>query len=185
MEQAIYTYIQRIILFGILVSIASKLLPESKYGKYLKLYTGFLFLFLVLLPIVQWIGADKNWYSFYKQYESELQFDGVEQETKEKLFSKYEETLAVQLAKVLKEQGYTADVTVITDRKGEGQIQEVMVSLKPENQEEQIYVPAVEINGNAKKRTEEDQKQIEEVKQIVENICADEGSNIKVEVNQE
>lgn len=185
MEQAVYDYIERIILFGILVSVISQLLPRGKYEKYLKLYTGFLFLFLVLLPIVQWLKVDQSWLTFYKQYKTDLVFDGVEQEAKEKLFKKYEETLSEQLTTVLQEHGYSSDVTVLTDRKGEGTIQKVQVFLHNKKEEGEILIQAIEIGESESKKTKEESREEKEVKEIIKNICQEKEGDIEVEVKRQ
>ena len=56
MIQAIQSYVQQIVIFGILMTIVRQILPGQKYEKYIKLYTGILFLLLIFLPLLKVTG---------------------------------------------------------------------------------------------------------------------------------
>ena len=193
MLESIYSYVEKIVIFGILVTIISKVLPSKKYEKYVKLYTGFLFLFLLFFPIIKVTGIDKHWFEFYQSYEANLNYDGLETDTKEKLYQKYEETLGSQITKVLKEQGYqVAAVEVKTDAKAEGEVQSVFVTLQGTEEEE--MVPAININPveihaveETKDQEEEQQEhsqEAEEIIGIIQTICSQDGEAISVEVRE-
>lgn len=181
MLEAVQTYIQKIVLFGILTTIAYQVLPGEKYEKYLKLYTGFLFIFLVFLPVLEISGIEESFRNFYETYEMNLQYDGEEQKAKEQLYQKYEETLAKQLEQVLEQQGYQVNtVQVVTDRKEDGKLEEVSVTLT-EEEEDIIAIPVVEIQGN-KELTEEEKQKTKEVQQLLETMYEGEGEELSITV---
>lgn len=180
MIEAIRVYIQKIVLFGILTTIAYQILPGEKYEKYLKLYTGFLFILIVFLPIIQVSGLEESFQKFYQSYEMNLQYDGEEEKAKEQLYEKYEETLEKQLEQVLEKQGYAiGNVRIETDKKTDGKLQEVTVILQEEVGDE-ISVPVVQI-GEKKALTEEENEQKEKVKQLLETMYQGEEVSIAVQ----
>ena len=74
MLEVIYSYVEKIVVFGIFVTIVSKILPNKNYGKYMKLYTGFLFLILLLFPLIRMTGIEQNFKNFYDSYDISLQY---------------------------------------------------------------------------------------------------------------
>ncbi len=183
MIQAIQSYVQQIVIFGILMTIVRQILPGQKYEKYIKLYTGILFLLLIFLPLLKVTGIEDNFLSFYKGYESQLQYDGMEQGTKEKLYERYEQTLEQQLQKVLEQQGYdVGSVAVKTDHKKDGELKSVNVLLQKQKEEGQIMIPAIEMQKE-ESVTKEEEETISTVKALVETMYQAEGEKIEVAVS--
>ena len=158
----------------------------------MKLYTGFLFLILLLFPLIRMTGVEQNFKNFYDSYDISLQYDGVEQEAKEILYERYEATLNKQIEKVLEEQGYAiANVSVKTDAKKEGKVKEVLVPLQKGEEEEVVpTITIAPITADSKegeeeqeKQTEMEQKEEKEIKELVQTIC-DQDESIAVEVVQ-
>lgn len=180
MLESIQTYIQKIVLFGILTTISYQILPGEKYEKYIKLYMGFLFIFLIFFPLLQVSGIEASFRRFYQSYEKELNYKGEDEKIKETLYEKYEESLEKQLGKVLEEQGYQVDtIEVVTDRKEGGNLKEVSVTLIGKR-EDKIEVPVVKIQEKKELTKEEEQKK-EEVKQLLSTMY--QGEDISLIVN--
>lgn len=158
----------------------------------MKLYTGFLFLILLLFPLIRMTGVEQNFKNFYDSYDISLQYDGIEQEAKEILYERYEATLNKQIEKVLEEQGYAvANVSVKTDAKEEGKVKAVLVTLQKGEEEEVVpTITIAPITADSKegeeeqeKQTEMEQKEEKEIKELVQTIC-DQDESIAVEVVQ-
>lgn len=179
MLEAMHTYIQKIVLFGILTAISYQILPGEKYEKYLKLYTGFLFILVLFFPMIQISGIEKTFQQFYSSYEMKLQYDGEEKQVKNQLYAKYEESMAKQLKQVLEREGHSVDsVQIKADSEQSGKLEEVIVILKSEEARGEIVVPVIEIQGQQdeveEKANEKEVQKQQEVEQLLKTMWSEE-----------
>lgn len=171
MIAAIKEYISQIIILSLLITIVYQILPSKQYEKYIKLYVGMLFLFVIALPVMKATGVEQYFMEVYQEYETMMKPHVVGQGTQDQLYEKYEETLGNQVQAVLEKQGYPVEkVTVKTKKDGEiGQVQVMLQQTKGET-----LVKTIAIGE------QNDRLQNEEIEALVKAMCQEQ--EIEVEV---
>lgn len=98
---ALYSWVGNIVFYLIFITVAVNLLPNKKYEKYLKLFSGMVFILLVLKPLTGGLRLeDKIAYYFETitlQNDSEdlkKELTGMEQQRLGQMINQYEEAVA-------------------------------------------------------------------------------------------
>lgn len=123
MLSGFYQWVKNIAAYLIFMSLMLKLLPNGKYGKYMKYFMGMVLVLIVLAPAGKLFRLEE----VFGQFEKELMQQENKEEFREELELKgeeyagsvtgqYEEQLASQAAEAIRESGYgEASVRVSLD----------------------------------------------------------------------
>lgn len=60
MIEIIYQWIKTIIIYLIIITVIQNLLPQGRYVKYLKVFTGLILIVIIIQPITSLVGLDKK-----------------------------------------------------------------------------------------------------------------------------
>ena len=100
----ILSWVKSGLLFGIFSSVILMLCPNQTYQKYISLVIGFVFILVMMHPILYLLHMDNMTYTSFVQNYIRIQFDeNTLSDTEQSL---YEETVRIQLQAGLKDGGY-------------------------------------------------------------------------------
>lgn len=122
---AVYSWIKNIIFFLLLSSVLDELLAGSDNKKYIRLFTGFILILLVISPVVKWLSAGAN-FDYYLDanefaldaYDYSTEITGADQKREDAVMEEYKQALINQAGSLLNQKGYTvvrADLKINTD----------------------------------------------------------------------
>ncbi len=130
-------WLSSIVIFAILATVATNILPNSNYKKYIKLFIGLMFIVIIISPITKYLNVNEDIgfnyiledfsvnYSLYSN--SKVKDDNY---TK-KLVETYEENVSANIKGYLSDQGYNIkNVEVKSDE--EGQINSIDIEVVSE-----------------------------------------------------
>ncbi len=138
----LYTWIQDVAVYVILVSLITNLLPKNQYEKYVRLFTGMVLIILLMKPVSTFLKLSDDFDTFfsldiYKQELKrwELDFGDWDEIYEYKMMEGYEIQVKQQLELLLQEENYelgSVEVEFEKDTKGEsyGKIAGLKISLK-------------------------------------------------------
>lgn len=131
MEEVI-NMIRRVVAFLFVAVVLSNIFAGSEYRKYLSYATGLITVLLILMPIWQWMGKEKNWEDYFVQSSYEQKMVETKGEI-ERLGEQYEETIQKQYVASIRQEiagycGVETDDCQLT-MKGQ-QIQSIHVKVK-------------------------------------------------------
>ncbi len=113
----ILSWVKSGLLFAIFASVILMLSPNKSYMKHISLVVGLLFVLVMIHPIMEFLQLDEKTYLSY--IENLLLLEQTEDSISESQLALYEESVGIQLAAVLKENGYPVEqVTVTTGHSG-------------------------------------------------------------------
>lgn len=71
MIEAIYTWMQNIVFFLVIVTAVLEVLPGTSYQKYIRFFTGLILMLLLLTPFLSLTGSGETFQELYHGYEQE------------------------------------------------------------------------------------------------------------------
>jgi stage III sporulation protein AF len=171
--EELFNWIRNITYYLIFITVVGNLLPNKKYEKYIKLFTGMVLILLVLKPVTGGLRLDDTLAYYFesitlKKEAGELTGKLADMEGKrlESMIARYEEAIGTDLKSMAETDGFSCrESRVKIDREqgsaAFGHIVGVTLVLAPEGNEEEGKVLSVSGNGGMPvKKVEE----VEEVK---------------------
>ena len=70
MTDGIYSWIQNVACFFVLLSAVMNCLPDNSYKKYVQFYMGLLLILVILSPVFQFTGLENEIYSFFREFQA-------------------------------------------------------------------------------------------------------------------
>lgn len=111
--EKLYEWIRNITYYLIFITVAVNLLPNKKYEKYIKFFTGMVLILLVLKPITGGLRLDDTLAYYFeaislKKEAGELtgKFSKMEEQRLENMFAGYEEAVGVDLKSMAETAGF-------------------------------------------------------------------------------
>lgn len=145
--EAVYGWVKNIIYYMIFLSVVNNLLADSKYGKYIRFFSGMVLILLVVSPFTGGLRLDEQISSMFKSISFQNDTDdlkqdlwGMEERRLDQVIRTYEQAVAADVEAMAREEGLTctgASVQIDGDRNSSryGQIEGiglVMSGEKPE-----------------------------------------------------
>lgn len=127
--ELLLSWVKSGLLFGVFSSIILMLCPNKSYQKHIGLVVGFLFILVILHPLMQIFSLDQNVYTRYLN--DFLILESENGKISERNLALYEESVELQLQGVFCEAGY--DIRNINVKSDEnGTIQKIEISFSGE-----------------------------------------------------
>lgn len=82
MVESIYTWMQNIVFYLVIVTAVLEVLPGGNYQKYIRFFTGLVLMVLLLTPILNLAGVKEIFTELYHGYEYEQQKQEIEEQEK-------------------------------------------------------------------------------------------------------
>lgn len=124
-----YDWIRNIACYLVLISVVSNILPGKKYEKYIRLFTGLMFILIVFQPLTGTLNLeDKLLYYFetftFREETGDLTKEilGIEEQRKQQMLHQYEKAVAMDICNMAKEEGWeeaAAEVEIEADEQEE------------------------------------------------------------------
>ena len=187
--EAIFSWMKNIAFFLILSGLLLQLLPDGKYRKYLKFFSGMILVILVASPVNHWFGLEEQLVRAAEEFvweqqavEIQEQFILADEARYDQLQREYETLIAEQAGSVANAYGYEiedcrAELVLDTESESFGQVSSLTVILRPEEEGQVIWVEPVqigEVTAEAQKGGEpetEEQLTSAELPQIREELA--------------
>lgn len=192
--EAFYSWIKGIAFYIILVTTVMYVLPNQKYQKYLRFFTGIVMILLVINPILKVLKQDQNLsYTFqlnnYRQELDEFNKDIKEAQGEQKhtLLTQYEEKIAEKISEFVAGQGlFTKKISVIlnSDETSEnyGSIQSIQIEAsRSEVQQDKNRIETEDIQIGSKKQKNPSVEEIN-LKNEIEDFYNISGDNINISI---
>lgn len=87
MTEALYSWVESLVCYYILLSAVTKLLPDNSFKKYIQYYLGLLLILVMLAPVFRVTGIQKE----IDRYVEELEKPFAEQEVWEEKAKRFEQ----------------------------------------------------------------------------------------------
>lgn len=122
-----YDWVRNIACYLIFMTVLANVLPSGKYEKYMRLFAGMVLLLLVLKPLTGGLRIEERIAYYYKNISFAQEVETLkeessrlEEERKERMFAKYREGLAADVARLAESAGFAVrDVRVELEEDGE------------------------------------------------------------------
>ena len=174
------TYIRNITVFIIFMTLLELVLPDSKYKSYINLVSGFLLLFIMLMPL-QCLLQNMTMQAYKNPFDISLELDKsimqkerayYDKEQKEIILTLYKEQLTQQIENFVNSSGVFSFVnctlTLFDDDEHFGEIAYMLLEVA--EKEKEIKRPLIRIEKIELKRTDEtvglDKEESEELKKL-------------------
>ena len=102
--EAVYGWVKNIIYYMIFLSVVNNLLADSKYGKYIRLFSGMVLILLVVSPFTGGLHLDEQISSMFKSISFQNDTDdlkqdlwGMEERRLDQVIREYEQEPAYRL----------------------------------------------------------------------------------------
>lgn len=169
-------WIQNIVVFLLLMTMAGQLIPDEKYKKYIRLTMGLLLILVVLLPLTRLAGMDKKIYQNFIRESFRISAEdaqagesivGMEGQFAEGYKQMIEEEVRLYFeanAMVLKYCEFDMDSD--TERENYGQIYKMRLGIRPKDRDTSENIGEIKIGGEREAAAVPEEK-IEQWKQDV------------------
>ena len=124
--EAVYGWVKNIIYYMIFLSVVNNLLADSKYGKYIRFFSGMVLILLVVSPFTGGLHLDEQISSMFKSISFQNDTDdlkqdlwGMEERRLDQVIRKYEQAVAADVEAMARAEGFTctgASVQIDGDR---------------------------------------------------------------------
>lgn len=180
----VFQWIKNITYYLIFVSLLSYLIPSGKYEQYVKLFSGAVFILLVLNPLTGSLHLDSSLARVYEQIrftqeqeEFQQKIWGIEEQQMKQIMAQYEEAVTQDVREMTQEAGFTcilaeARIEGREERENFGQVTEIVLVVSAEEKESVLTVSAGGENREENfSRDREKEKGKEEGKTVsIENV---------------
>lgn len=175
------SYIQKMIIYTIFMSIILQIIPKKQYEKYIKFYMGLLLLLLLFVPMFKLLGTDKKMEQLYQSYENQWVNNEDIEENKKIIYKQYEESIGKELKEVLEKKGYEIQlVKAKVKQENYGELEQVTVVLKGKSENTIEAVAPIEI-GKKEEKVDKMTKEHKELKELIQTICQQEEMKVIVQ----
>ena len=82
MVESIYTWMQNIVFYLVIVTAVLEVLPGGNYQKYIRFFTGLVLMILLLTPVLSLAGVKETFTELYNGYEYEQYKREIEEQEK-------------------------------------------------------------------------------------------------------
>lgn len=110
--EAVYGWVKNIIYYMIFLSVVNNLLADSKYGKYIRFFSGMVLILLVVSPFTGGLHLDEQISSMFKSISFQNDTDdlkqdlwGMEERRLDQVIRKYEQAVAADVEAMAREEG--------------------------------------------------------------------------------
>ena len=146
--EAVYGWVKNIIYYMIFLSVVNNLLADSKYGKYIRFFSGMVLILLVVSPFTGGLHLDEQISSMFKSISFQNDTDdlkqdlwGMEERRLDQVIRKYEQAVAADVEAMARAEGFTctgASVQIDGDRNSSryGQIEGIGMVISGEKEKE-------------------------------------------------
>ena len=146
--EAVYGWVKNIIYYMIFLSVVDNLLADSKYGKYIRFFSGMVLILLVVSPFTGGLHLDEQISSMFKSISFQNDTDdlkqdlwGMEERRLDQVIRKYEQAVAADVEAMARAEGFTctgASVQIDGDRNSSryGQIEGIGMVISGEKEKE-------------------------------------------------
>ena len=146
--EAVYGWVKNIIYYMIFLSVVNNLLADSKYGKYIRFFSGMVLILLVVSPFTGGLHLDEQISSMFKSISFQNDTDdlkqdlwGMEERRLDQVIRKYEQAVAADVEAMARAEGFTctgASVQIDGDRNSSryGQIEGIGLVISGEKEKE-------------------------------------------------
>ena len=124
--EAVYGWVKNIIYYMIFLSVVNNLLADSKYGKYIRFFSGMVLILLGVSPFTGGLHLDEQISSMFKSISFQNDTDdlkqdlwGMEERRLDQVIRKYEQAVAADVEAMARAEGFTctgASVQIDGDR---------------------------------------------------------------------
>ena len=179
--RAVFEWIRNLTGFFLFMSVMDHLLPEKAYASYIRLFSGMVFILLVLQPITGNRKLEERIAQYYEsnlfRYETgELRENllGVEEKRRTQMVNQYEEALSQEISKIAQADGFevrNCRVKINQDMDSEqfGEVTGVRAEVCSVQPEQSAEIDT-ELSKNMTKNDGADKSEIQISKITVENI---------------
>ena len=112
--EAVYGWVKNIIYYMIFLSVVNNLLADSKYGKYIRFFSGMVLILLVVSPFTGGLHLDEQISSMFKSISFQNDTDdlkqdlwGMEERRLDQVIRKYEQAVAADVEAMARAEGFT------------------------------------------------------------------------------
>lgn len=147
-------FVRQILIYVVLVSLIRSLVMRESYRQYLQFFGSVILILLMLTPMLQIFGGEKDWYAILEKNllkmdigRMENQLQAADGNLKKIVQKEYEETLALQVAQMAKEDGLSVKDTQVTLKEAKDGLCVSNISLtciEGEEKEEEGQIESVE-----------------------------------------
>ena len=102
--EAVYGWVKNIIYYMIFLSVVNNLLADSKYGKYIRFFSGMVLILLVVSPFTGGLHLDEQISSMFKSISFQNDTDdlkqdlwGMDERRLDQVIREYEQAVAAEL----------------------------------------------------------------------------------------
>lgn len=113
MMEAIYTWIRNLTGYFLFLAVIEALLPNRKYSRYVRLFSGMVLILLVLQPLTGSLRVDEriahNYEAFVFRYQADdlkQEILGVEKDRLDQMITRYEEAVARDVGQMAADMGF-------------------------------------------------------------------------------
>ena len=117
----LYQWIQNLTGFFLFLSVAERLLPGKQYGKYLRLFSGMVLVFIVLHPFTEGLHLEDTIAGYYESFLFQEQAEdlkqnmsGMEKQRLSSVIRRYEEAVEEDVIQLAEEMGIQAAQCSVT-----------------------------------------------------------------------
>ena len=104
-----------ILFFLVFLTVLENLLPNKKYGRYIRLFTGLVLILLIVQPVARGLNLEERLARFFEAITFQQQADdlsreimGIEQQRLQQIMGSYEEAVESDLNAMAEEMGYVS-----------------------------------------------------------------------------
>ncbi|MCI8534670.1 MAG: stage III sporulation protein AF [Hungatella sp.] len=104
-----------ILFFLVFLTVLENLLPNKKYGRYIRLFTGLVLILLIVQPVARGLNLEERLASSFEAITFQQQADdlsreimGIEQQRLQQIMGSYEEAVESDLNAMAEEMGYVS-----------------------------------------------------------------------------
>ena len=139
MLNAFYSMIREIVAFTLIVSLLGSLTSHTDYDKYIRFFSGIIFILIVLKPVGNLLLGDLDFEKImennllqYERRELEEELQIADEKTGAAVLNNYQESLEKDMETRLVKEGYSGKVSVslYTDEEHYGEIYKVSIELE-------------------------------------------------------
>lgn len=158
--EAVYGWVKNIIYYMIFLSVVNNLLADSKYGKYIRFFSGMVLILLVVSPFTGGLHLDEQISSMFKSISFQNDTDdlkqdlwGMEERRLDQVIRKYEQAVAADVEAMARAEGVTctgASVQIDGDRNSSryGQIEGIGMVISGEKEKEKAEPDSWDYTGS-------------------------------------
>lgn len=118
--EIVFQWVKNITWYVIMVHFISILIPGDKYGKYIKLFAGMLFILILIQPLLSGLGIERQMAYAFEQirFQTDTQefsqkIWGIEEAQLGNILNRYEEAIAADIVQMAKSEDlFCTDVAV-------------------------------------------------------------------------